>query len=113
MNTVQKSIIVTVIAIVTLRLGFQFSAPYRVLANRVKCGPWIAALFSKPADHPCRLAASGRIKGALIEAALALVLAFLLAVFIGARGSGGPPRGGEPPDDRPKTPKPSPAKTTR
>jgi hypothetical protein len=111
MNTVQKTVIVTVAAIEALRLGVQFLAPYRVLAGAVRCGPWIGSLVAKPALDPCRLAASGRVRAALIEAVMVLGLGFVLAVFAGARGPGGSSGdGGEPPPgDRPKDPAPSPA----
>ena len=114
MNTIQKSIVVTVGAIEALLLGVQLFAPYKVLAGAVRCGPWIGSLVAKPALDPCRLAASGRVRAALIEAAMVLSLGFVLAVLAGARNPGGPagsPGGGgeRPPDDGPKDPAPSPA----
>jgi hypothetical protein len=109
MNVLQKAIVVTIGVMEVFRLGVQFLVPYPVLAGAVRCGPWIVSLVSKPATHPCRLAASGRIRESLLEVLLAAGLGFVLAVVAGAwgaGGNGGGGGGGEPPpdDERPKDP---------
>jgi hypothetical protein len=108
MNLLQKTIVVTIGVMETFLLGVQVLVPYKILAGAVRCGPWIVSLASKPATHPCRLAAGGRVREALVEAALGVALGFVLVVVAGTRGAGGGP-GGEPPSDgRPKDPDPRP-----
>ena len=110
MNVLQKAILVTIGVLELFRLAVQFLVPYRILANTTRCGPWIVSLVSKPAIHPCRLAARPRIREALLEAVLAFGLGFVLAVAAGAWGAGGRGSGGgggePPPDDQPKDPSP-------
>lgn len=112
MTTTQKTIVATVAAIEAFLLGVQLLAPYKVLVGAVRCGPWIVSLVAKPTFDACRIAASGRIRAALIEAAMVLCLGFVLAVFAGARDRGRSPGGGggePPPVDRSEDPAPSPA----
>lgn len=110
MNVLQKAIVVTIGVLEAFRLAVQFLAPYRVLANTMRCGPWIVSLVSKPAVHPCRIAASPRIRQALLEAVLAVALGFVLALLAGAWGAGGRGGGGgggePPPGDGPRDPSP-------
>ena|SRR5438093_1961009 len=112
MNLLQRTIVVTIGVMEAFLLGVQLLVPYTVLAGAVRCGPWIVSLASKPPAHPCRLAASGRVREALLEAVLGAALGFVLVVIAGARGAGSGGGGELPPSDRPNDPDPRPAGAT-
>ena len=114
MNVLQKTILVTIGVFEVFRLLVQFLVPYPILANTTHCGPWIASLVSKPAIDPCRIAASPRIREAVLETVLGVALGFVLALVAGAwrTGGGGGGGGGEPPaGDDPRDPSPRPLAT--